>query len=339
MDNPVVVEVTRGEMVESRHRGAFAVARSDGRLTASAGDIDTPIYPRSAIKAFQALPLIETGAADRFGFTAEEIALACSSHGGEPDHVATARSMLAKAGIDEGHLECGPQWPSFGQAARALARSADAPARIHNNCSGKHAGMLAVARHLDEPLAGYTQPDHPVQKRVRETMGRVCAVDLSTAVHATDGCSIPTWAIALRDLAVGFARFAVGHTDGPKDVRAAERIIEAVRAAPFMVAGSKRLCTALMSEVPRAFVKIGAEGVYCACIPHAGLGVALKCDDGTVRAAEAMVAAILARLDVWTDDERDRLRRFEMAPVNDRNGALVGQIRPSPPVFDRALAR
>lgn len=339
MDNPVVVEVLRGEMVESRHRGAFAVANADGRLTAHAGNVDSAIYPRSAIKALQALPLIETGAADRFGFTDEEIALACSSHGGEPEHVATARSMLAKAGIDESHLECGAHWPSFGKAARALAKTAQAPSRIHNNCSGKHAGMLAVARHMNEPLAGYIRPDHPVQRRVRETMERVCGVDLSSAACGTDGCSIPTWAIPLRDLAAGFARFGAGHVDEPRDSRASQRIIEAVRAAPFMVAGSGRLCTTLMSEVPRAFVKTGAEGVFCACVPHAGLGIALKCDDGTTRAAEAMLAAVLARLDVWDGEERESLSGFETAPVNDRNGSPVGQIRPVASVFDRVLIR
>ena len=321
MSNPVLVEALRGGEVESRHRGAWAVMDGAGRLVASAGDIARPVFPRSAIKAIQALPLIESGAADAFGFTDEELALACASHNGEPEHVRVAASMLQKAGLAEDALECGAHWPGDPRAARALVEQGERPRAIHNNCSGKHAGMLALARHMGVDPKGYIARAHPVQQAVERTLGALCGVEAAACPCGTDGCSVPTWAVPLRNMAHAFARLACGERE------AGPRIFRAVKAHPFMVAGSDRFCTRLIEAVPRAFVKTGAEGVFCAAVPHAGLGVALKCDDGASRASEAAVAAVLAGLDVWTEDERGKLEGFTRATLTNWNGIDVGEVR------------
>ena len=324
MTNPVIVETTRGGIVESRHRGAVAVIGPDGTLLKAVGDIDVPIFPRSAIKALQALPMLESGAATAFGFTDAEIALACASHNGEEAHVRTVRGMLRKIGLDETALACGAQWP---RDECRLRCSGGEPGDVHNNCSGKHAGMLALARHTGADTEGYWKIDHPVQQRIMATISEICDHDLSSAPWGHDGCSLPNWAIPLRRLSLGFSRLATKRDMPPERARAAERITSAVRANPFMVAGTGRFCTRLMDAVPRAFVKVGAEGVYCACVPHAGIGIALKCDDGARRAAEAAIAATLASLDVWTAEERSRLRALATVPIENFRGILTGEIR------------
>ncbi|QPC42033.1 asparaginase [Kaustia mangrovi] len=327
MVNPVTVEVTRGGIVESRHRGALAIVDSHGRLVAGLGDIEVPVFPRSAIKAFQALPLVENGAADAFGFTPAEIALACASHGGEPAHVETARGMLAKLGLDESALECGAHWPTWPKAARDLAHEGLEPGALHNNCSGKHAGMLAVARHAGVAHRGYVRRDHAVQRGIADVIADMCGAATLSAPCGTDGCSVPTWALPLGALARGFARLASGEGLSPARAEAARRIVEAVRGNPFMVAGTRRFCTRLMEAVPRAFVKTGAEGVFCGAVPHAGLGLAVKCDDGASRAAEVTTAAALASLPVWSDGERRVLESFAAVELRNWNEIHVGDIR------------
>jgi L-asparaginase II len=205
--NPIIAEILRGTMVESRHRGAFAVCDASGKIVQSMGNSAAPVYPRSAIKAFQALPMLQSGAADRFGLTPEEIALCCSSHDGEPEHVRVARSILAKAGNSEHDLECGSHWPSSNDAMRAMVRAGEVALPIHNNCSGKHAGMLALARQLDVDVRGYVKPDHPIQKQIAKAYGAICGLDLSKAPMAIDGCSVPTWALPLSNVATGFAQW------------------------------------------------------------------------------------------------------------------------------------
>lgn len=324
--NPIIAEVTRGGIIESRHTGAYAVMDGDGRLVASAGDIDRAIFPRSAIKAFQCLPVVESGAADRFGFTDEDIALACSSHNGEAPHVRVAGGMLAKAGMTEAQYECGAHWPYELSAQHEMLRRDEEPRAIHNNCSGKHAGMLALARHLKAPAEGYTRIDHPVQRAVAKAMGEICDIAIDAQPHGVDGCSVPTWAVPLRNLALGFARFGSGKGLGAARAAACRRIVAAVRAYPFMVAGSNRFCTRLMEEVPRAFVKTGAEGVFCGAIPHAGLGLALKCDDGAHRASETAMAALMASLPVWSDTERRALAGFAATDLRNWRKIHVGDV-------------
>ncbi len=321
MPNPVIAEVTRGGIVESRHTGCFAVVDREGHTIASAGDTSQAVFPRSAIKAFQCIPVIESGAADRFGFSDEEIALACSSHNGEAEHIRVARSMLTKAGISEAHYECGAHWPTEGEAHTAAIRQFSEAQPIHNNCSGKHAGMLALSRQLGADPTGYVKRDHPVQRAIAKSMGEICDCDLDHQPCGIDGCSVPTWAIPIRNMALGFARLTAS------DHQAGRRIIDSVRANPFMVAGTHRFDTELMRAVPRVFLKGGAEGVHCGCIPHAGLGIAVKCDDGAGRAAEAATAAILGSLDVWTSKEQAHFSRFKSRELTNWRKIHVGDVR------------
>lgn len=322
--NPVLVEVVRGDVVESRHRGAYAIVDKTGKVIASAGDITTPIYPRSAIKALQALPLVESGAAEHFNLSDAEIALACSSHNGEQDHVDGARAVLEKAGGSETELACGTQWP---RDDYKLLLSGEQPTDLHNNCSGKHAGMLAYAHHMGFDPKDYWKIDHRVQQAVAKIISQVCDYDLSKTDWGFDGCSLPNWTMPLENLALGFSRLASGNSLSPARKAAAAKIITAIRTHPFMVAGTNRFCTKLMQSVPRAFVKTGAEGVFCACIPHAGIGIALKCDDGTPRASEPAIAAVLAGLDVWNAKERETLKEFSQITITNRRNIKTGQIR------------
>ncbi|MCA0433588.1 MAG: asparaginase [Proteobacteria bacterium] len=318
--NPIIATVSRGGIVESQHRGACAVSDAAGRIVLSSGDIAAAVYPRSAIKAFQCLPLIESGAAERFSLNDEEIALCCSSHNGEPEHLRVAASILKKAGNAEAQYECGAHWPHERQDVISLAQSGQEPRAIHNNCSGKHAGMLALARQLGADSDGYVKLGHPVQRAVAEAMARICDVDLSTAPVGIDGCSVPTWAYPLRNMALGFARLAA------PEHKAGQWIIRAARKHPFMIAGSNRFDTIIMQELPRLFIKVGAEGVFCGCIPHAGLGFALKCEDGSFRAAEAAISQTLLQLDVWSPEERDVLAKHAHVTLKNWRGLVVGDV-------------
>lgn len=320
MTNPIIAEVTRGPIVESRHRGAYVVCDMKGAVVVSAGDVSAAIYPRSAIKAFQCLPMIESGAADRFGFTDEEIALCCSSHNGEAEHVRVAKSILAKCQIDEICYECGAHWPSSKEATFELVRHGEKAQQIHNNCSGKHAGMLALAKQLGAATKDYVKLDHPVQTAIAKTIEFLCEVDLSKAPVGIDGCSVPTWAMPLHNMALGFAKLC-DPNNAPY-----QRIIHAVRSHPFMIAGTGGFDTRVMQAVPRLFMKFGAEGVFCGCIPHAGLGFAVKCDDGAARGVEVAMISVALKLDVWTPEEREKLAEFQHQTLKNWRKIEVGDL-------------
>jgi L-asparaginase II len=333
MANPVVVEATRGNLVESAHRGAGAVVDADGRLVMSFGDADRPVYPRSAVKALQALPLVTSGAADRLGLSEKEIALSCASHSGSEDHVATARAMLTKAGYDERTLECGAHWPLGEDEARALARARRTPTALHNNCSGKHAGFICLSCALGADPKGYVAPDHAVQREVAASIEAVTGARLSDEMRGVDGCAIPTYAIPLAALARGFARLGAGRGLSPERRHAAARIRAAVAAHPLTVAGRGRFDTEVMSLLGgRAFTKSGAEGVFCAALPEAGLGVAVKADDGAGRAAQVMIAALIQRFGGFDEETIRRFKRFVSPRLSNWIGAEVGFLRPAGPL-------
>ncbi|ODN71869.1 asparaginase [Methylobrevis pamukkalensis] len=327
MTNPVLVEVLRGGVVESRHRGSIVVIDADGGDVLSLGNVAAPVFPRSAIKAFQALPLLESGAADRFGLDDAAIALACSSHNGERRHVEVARRMLAACGCDEGCLECGPQPPEREADKAVLARMQGRPARIHNNCSGKHAGFICASVAMGVDPAGYARRGHPLMDAVIDAVCDMTGAPFSEDLCGTDGCSIPTFAVSLASIAHGFARFGTGTGLGPERAKAAARIRAAVAAEPFMVAGTGRFCTRAMTVLDRrAFVKTGAEGVFTVALPDEGLGMAIKIDDGAARASEVVTAAAIeAFLKLAGGEIADLVR----PQILSRNKESVGEIRPS----------
>lgn len=336
MTNPAVVEVTRGGIVESRHRGAIAIVDASGARIAAIGDVEAPVFPRSAVKAIQALPLVESGAADAYGFGAAELALACASHSGEPRHVEIVTAMLAAAGRSAADLECGAQMPMSSVARRTLLRAGRLPGPVHNNCSGKHAGFICTACHLGVDPTGYTLPDHSVQREVTAVLADLTGTELGEANRGVDGCSIPAYSIPLDRLAHAFARMATGQGLAPSRAAAAKRILEACMAEPFLVAGSGRFCTDVMPLFAgRLFLKGGAEGVYCGAFPEEGLGVAVKIDDGATRASETAMAAVIAsRLTLADDGHRAAFAPWLSPPVRNRRGIAVGEVRPTDVVID-----
>ena len=339
MTNPVLVEVVRGTLVESVHSGALHVVDGDGKTVLSIGDVDRLIYPRSAIKALQALPLVESGAPERFGLGDAELAIACASHNGEDSHVATAKGMLASAGHSEATLECGPHWPNLWlEPALELARAHKTPTQLHNNCSGKHAGFVCLACATGHDPQGYIAPAHPVQRFVAQSISDMTDFRIDQdSVYGIDGCSAPNWALPLHALALGFARFATGHGVGPERAKAAARLRQAVAARPDMVAGTKRFDTEVMRLLgARAFIKVGAEGVYCASLPEPGLGVAIKIDDGATRAAEVVMAEILARFLNLPEALSAGLERFRKPEIANWRGTRTGFVRASGPLLPNA---
>ncbi len=327
MPNPVLINLTRGNLVESFHRGAVCVVRAGEEPVVALGDIDQPIYPRSAIKVLQALPLVESGAADAFGMGDKELALACASHNGETIHVETASAMLEKIGLSESDLVCGNQWPMREEATRELAVKGETPSALHNNCSGKHAGMLSVAVHLKAGVQGYEHVDHPVQRQVRQSIEDMTGEAALPELCGIDGCSLPTWAMPLQGLARAFSRLATLSDLAPARAAACKRLVHACARAPHMVEGTGRFGTGVMGTLgAAAFVKGGAEGVYCAAFPEQGIGLALKMDDGARRGSEAVAAHVIAALLGGRVERAGDL--FNMQLANWR-GLRVGEMLPS----------
>jgi L-asparaginase II len=291
---PILAEVRRGEILECVHRGSVAVATPDGAIVDALGEPDRTILPRSAAKPLQALPLVESGAADAAGLDETALALACASHGGAPVHVSTAARWLASIGAGEADLRCGAHPPYDEEARLALERAGERPSQLHNNCSGKHCGFVTLAGHLGAGPV-YEEIDHPVQEAVAEAMAETCGE--APSGHAVDGCSAPNFAVTLAGLARAMARFAApGRAFAGARAAAAERLADAMAARPLLVAGEGRAATALIRAARgRAVVKSGAEGVFVAILRERRLGIALKIDDGAGRAAQAAIAALLAR--------------------------------------------
>lgn len=327
MVNPVLVEVTRGDLVESVHRGSVAVANADGNIVFSLGDTEAPVYPRSSLKPIQALPLVESGAADAFGLTSEHIALACASHSGEPMHTTRVAGWLKRIGCSEQDLACGPHPVRYEPVWRDMVRRGEAPTRIHNNCSGKHTGFLTVARHWGITTNGYEHHDHPVQQAVARSLMELSGIS-GELPWGVDGCAAPNFALPLSGFAHALARLAnPASLSGPR-AKAAARIVEAMIAHPELVAGTGRACAILMQSARgRAAVKTGAEGVYAGIVPARRLGIAVKIDDGAGRAAETAIAALLDVLGVLGSDQA--AREILRAPIANTRNDVVGERRPA----------
>lgn len=319
------VEVLRGGCVESVHRVSVAVVDPSGTLRAHAGTVDRIVFARSAVKPLQANPLVADGVADRYGWGEPELALACGSHSGEARHVEVARSMLASLGLAEDALACGAHAPFSTRAARELRERGEKPTRLHNNCSGKHAGMLALAAAHGWPVRGYHEAEHPVQLRMLQEVSDWSGVATDDIEVAVDGCGVATFALPLRALALTFARLSIAgrmRDSGPA------RVVRAMTAYPELVGGTDRLCTELMRVARgRIFAKVGAEGVYCAGVPGAELGIALKVEDGAGRAAEPALLEVLRLLGLLTEEDMGTLERYARPDVMNTRGEVVGSIR------------
>lgn len=294
MNDALTVDLIRGhpdhQTLESTHRVDAVVVHPDRTLVEAWGDPDRLVFPRSAVKPIQALPLVESGAADAFGLTTTELALACASHNGEPGHVQAVESWLERIGCSAHDLECGIQSiPGDGRLR---------PSPVANNCSGKHAGFLTVCRHLGFDTKGYIRADHPVQNLVTHTLAAFTSYDVDVAERGTDGCGIPAYPIPLHALAASAARVAASSNE-PADPRAdaVQRLASAMVAEPWFVAGTHRMATEVLGAAGGSIVvKDGAEGVQWAALPNLGLGIAVKCVDGSGRASEAALGYVLEQI-------------------------------------------
>ena len=326
--NPILAEAVRGNWVENRHRGAFIIVDADGTVIASRGDVARPIFPRSAVKSMQALAIFDRHAIDRFHHSAEELALACASHHGEDEHVSNVAHFLDRMGLSVADLECGAHMPTNDKAREALRMAGSAPSALHNNCSGKHSGMLSVALAMGVPTRGYVEREHDVQKAVRAAVEYVIGEDLTEDRCGTDGCSIPTWAAPLRAWALGFARMATGKGLDAGHAAGAKKLFDAATSHPHLVAGTGHLDTLVMEAFQgRVMQKGGAEGVQCGAIRDKGWGYALKCDDGNMQASHVMVASLLLKYAEPDANQRAVLEQFVRQPTKNVRGTVVGEMR------------
>ncbi len=333
-----LVEVKRGAITESRHRGHIVVVEPDGNIINYAGSPENVTFLRSSAKPFQALPLLVTGAADRFGFTDREVALVCASHNGEPIHTELAASMLHKIGLGPEALKCGVHEPYSVEEAAKLRLQGQAPKVLQNNCSGKHAGMLAVAKHLGASTENYDSPENPVQKAIAEKLSQFSDISVTDMAVAVDGCGAPIFGITMKAMALAFARLVSPPPNFDKPTRdACQRIVRVMNAYPEVIGGtSDRLDTELMRAAPgRLISKVGAEGVYTAGVNPCeewpkGLGLAIKIEDGDdKRARPTVVIESLRQLGVLADESLDAVSRYAFFPVLNRRGDLVGEVRAS----------
>ncbi len=326
-DNPPLVRLWRGDRVECVHRGAWVLADSSGQIVASAGDHAHPIYARSSVKSLQALPLIESGAAGRFGLSDQEIALAVASHSAEACHTGAAEALLARLDLSVDDLQCGAHPPTDPEARALLAQAGREPTALHNNCSGKHTGFLALALHLGVAPADYLDPQCESQRRVRAAVLEMSGVGEEELGVAVDGCNAPTWRLPLHGLATAFAR--VANPEGlAADRRAAcERITSSVADHPVLIAGTRRrICTDIARLAGgRLFPKGGAEGVYAVGLRGGDLGLALKIDDGSTRGVNALIRDLMHRFNFATEEELAPLESWTGTPLQNWAGVEVGR--------------
>ncbi len=325
--SPFRVTVLRGGTPESEHRVEAAAVDAGGDVLAATERADYTTFFRSSAKPFQALALVERGHADALGLSDRLLALTCASHNGEPIHVEGARAILAACGRDEGDLECGFHYPRHEPTAEWLrAQPAAARTGIYNNCSGKHAGMVALAVREGWPVKGYTEFDHPVQRTAIANIAAVCGVEAARLPLGVDGCSAANPALPVLAMARGFARLAAARADaGDVRERSLARLRTAMLAHPEMVAGEKRLDTALMRVTGgRLVTKTGAEAVQCVGVPALGIGIALKVVDGTRRAVAPAVLGLLRHLDLLSDAEALALDEYAHEPITNCRERVVG---------------
>ena len=332
-----LVEVTRGGLTESRHRGHIVVVEPDGTVVAYLGAPETVTYLRSSAKPHQAIPLLASGAADHFGFNEKEIALACASHSGEAIHTEVAASMLKKIGQGAEALKCGIHEPFSPEAARQLREKGEEPNVLHNNCSGKHIGMLALALHLGAPTETYYEAAHPVQLAIGKTIADFSGISIENIAVGTDGCGVPVFGITVKAMALMYARLVATPPEFDEKTRSAcARIVSAMTTYPELIGGtSDRLDTEIMRAAKGKLVsKVGAEGVYtvgvlrCEDWPR-GLGLALKIEDGDDhRARPTVVIESLRQLGILADESLEAVARYAFFPVRNRRGDVVGEVSP-----------
>ena len=321
------IVATRGGTVESRHAVHAAVVASDGRLVGSAREPATATFWRSCAKPFQVMPLLESGGFDEVGWGDDELALACASHGGEPEHVSIAAAMLGDLGLEEGDLACGPHEPLAARGAKLARESGMRPTRLHNNCSGKHAAMLARATTAGWATVGYERAEHPVQHAVLDTIADWAELPAASIARAVDGCGVVVFGLPLLNMAGAYARLAGAVQRGEEIPR---QIVHAMTSRPFLVGGTDRFDSVLIEETDgRVLAKVGAEGVHTAAALDLGLGIAVKAEDGAQRAQFPALLRALQLVGALPDPLPQRLEDFMRRPLRNTRGEVVGEVHPA----------
>ncbi len=333
--NPILVEVYRNKVLESFHRGVVCVVDRNGNIIYSEGDIQQICYPRSAMKLIQVMPLLELGGMERFGFTLEEIAVMCGSHNAEPEHLRVVNSILQKIGLDKENLKCGPQYPTSKRDADELIRKSEKPHHIHNNCSGKHAGMLALCKLLDLEIDDYLNPNHPIQTLILQYVEEMYEYPKEKMVTALDGCSAPIYSIPIYNQALAFKNIV--NTDSYSTERrfACDTIVQAMSTYPFMVAGSKRYCSDMMKVCgSRIIGKTGAEGLFCMSLLQEQIGVCIKIDDGKMLPQYNVAQALVEATGIYNEEILQPLNNYKRAELNNFNKFVTGEIKVRSNLFD-----
>lgn len=327
MSEPLV-HVIRGGQIESIHRGDWVIVNTEGKILAHKGDPMKRTFWRSSAKPFQAIPTLAAGAAERFNLTTSEISILCSSHNGEPGHVETVRGILRKMGFDDAALDCGASMPMSLDAALETARRGESFSALQNPCSGKHSGMLALSLLKQWSTEGYISKDHPVQTTMLKSISESVSLPEEKIGLAIDGCGVPVFELPIFNMALAYARLSKpeDHYTGD-ELKAAKSIGSAMTSAPFYVAGTGRIDTAIMEVTKgRILAKLGAESVYCVSIMSQGIGIALKIEDGAYRAIDPVIIDLLLRMNAIDDKERAALASFERPLLKNHRKEVIGHL-------------
>ncbi|GHI00662.1 asparaginase [Neobacillus kokaensis] len=327
MNSTKLVNVTRGNLIESSHKGHIAVVDAKGQLLYYAGDPNAVIFARSSMKPIQAIPVVETGAADHYEFSDADLSICCASHNGENMHTDRVVSMLSRAGMEDVCLKCGTHIPRWQDTYKELILAGKDVTPLYNNCSGKHSGMLVTAKHMNEPLENYYDLDHPVQQRILAAVSEMTEYPKEEIEIGIDGCGVPVHGLPLERLAYGYARMA--QPDGLPETRqsAIKQITKAMVTAPEMVGGTERFCTDFMRVGQGRFIgKAGAEGVYCVGDLETGIGIAIKIEDGNARAAYPATMEVLKQLQLVTDQQIEELIKYYRPKLRNARNEEIGEL-------------
>ncbi|WP_075618918.1 asparaginase [Paenisporosarcina indica] len=329
MTAEILVKVSRGELVESLHRGHVAVVNSKGELLYSLGNPLEVVYARSSMKPLQAIPIVETGAAEHYNFDHADLSLTCASHNGEDQHTNRVQSILERAELSYSDLQCGTHNPRWQDTYEALIKANGVVTAIYNNCSGKHSGMLATAKHMNESTDDYYKIDHPVQQRIMEAISDLTEVPKEDIAIGIDGCGVPVHGIPLHNLALGFAKLADPVQLPAKRQEAINKITTAMMEAPEMVGGTERFCSDFMRVLDgRMFGKAGAEGVYCIGDKETGIGIAIKIEDGNGRATSPVAVEVLSQLGLLGEHQKEQLNEYHHPTLKNARKEKIGELLP-----------
>lgn len=324
-----LVNAVRGGYIESGHTGHIAVVDANGKLVYSAGDPHRHTFARSSMKPLQAIPIIETGAADHYNMQAADISLACASHNGEDQHTHRVKDILTRLELEVEDLKCGTHPPRWTETYENVIKTNTPITPVYNNCSGKHSGMLTTAKHMNESTEDYYQLDHPVQQRILEVISDLSEVPVEEIEIGIDGCGVPVHGIPLDRLALSFAKMAKPEHFPETRRHAIERVTSSMMEAPEMVGGTDRFCTDFMKVMDgRMFGKAGAEGVYCIGDLETGYGIAIKIEDGNGRAVYPAAVEVLKQLDLLTDDQLEQLSSYHEPALKNARDEKIGYLQP-----------